>query len=65
MKEPVKMKWSLMQTGQDYECYFCNVVIDDPEGIIYYRAKTSFRWESVPVCEQCYYVAEEVRGWFE
>ena len=59
-RQPVKI-----QTGQDEICYFCKVVIDDPEGVIYYRAKTSFRWETVPVCEQCWRVAEEVRGWFE
>ena len=69
--QPVRLK-----SDEQEKCYFCTQTLPESgkdkegkvfvaDGIVWYRAKTSFRWEAVPVCELCWRVAEEVRGWYE
>jgi len=62
-----------------YQCYFCTTQLPEigmnengdvivAKGIVFYRIKdraTAEIWSTVSVCELCWRVAEEVRGWYE
>ena len=49
MREPVKIKIS-----DEEDCFFCDCSIDCSEGVIYYRTKVGFGYQSVATCEPCW-----------
>ena len=72
--QPMRMK--VDEFTDNEKCYFCTTPLPESgtspdgervtaDGIIWYRGKTGMRWETIPVCELCWRVAEEVRGWYE
>ena len=62
MQRPVRLK-----SDEEEKCYFCTTPLPEKgkDGIVWYRGKTGMRWETIPVCELCWRVAEEVRGWYD
>ena len=72
--QPIRLE--VDEFSENEQCYFCSTPVPESgtnqdgekviaPGIIWYRAKTGMRWETVAVCELCWRVAEEVRGWDE
>jgi len=49
--------------NEELNCYFCNLKLNNEE-IIFYRVCMNNKWGTGSVCEMCWRVAEEVRGWY-